>query len=355
MLNIVCVEDEEDDVELIRLAFERADLKARLQRVSDEAGLLRSLSGPPDLVLCDYNVPGFSPEGALALLERCSAQLPLIVVTRAIGEDAVVELFRAGAKDYVAKDKLALLPSVVLRVLARRTQERAQRRTAEQLAETYARLRQLSARLVDGQERERAVIARDLHDGLGQLLTGLMIRLHAANRSDDREQARALCQQALAMADDALQQVKTLSFDLLPAQLGLLGFAPAVKAMIERKFEGTDVMAELRVRGSDTLPEHPSRAVALRVLQQGLVNVLRHAQARHVVVRVRFGPGDGLVVTVADDGRGFDVAATLQRPVDARNIGLYGMLERAELAGGELRIRSRPGAGTLLRLALGGT
>jgi signal transduction histidine kinase len=58
---------------------------------------------------------------------------------------------------------------------------------------------------------------------------------------------------------------------------------------------------------------------------------------------------------VADDGRGFDVAATLQRPVDARNIGLYGMLERAELAGGELRIRSRPGAGTLLRLALGGT
>ncbi|UUX94545.1 histidine kinase [Aquabacterium sp. J223] len=354
MLNIVCIDDEEDDVELVRLALARAELDATLERVADERGLMHALAGPPDVVLCDYSMPGFSAERALALLQRCPGRAPpVIVVTRAIAEATVVQLLRNGAHDYVPKDKLALLPTVIHRVLAVRAHHREQRRTTEQLAETYTRYRALSARMVDAQERERASIARELHDGLGQLLTGIMIHLHAAGRTPDAAQGAAHRDSALAMADQALQQVKTLSFDLRPAQLGLLGFVPAVRAMLERKLGPPGIRADLQVQGEDPTPEHPSRAVALRVLQQALLNVIRHAQARRVTIRLRLAPGRPLRLTVADDGRGFDVHAVLHGPVNEHNIGLRGMQERAELAGGRLKVCSRPGRGTVLCLRIG--
>jgi signal transduction histidine kinase len=354
MLNIVCVEDEEDEVEMIRLALRRAGVEADLRRVCDESGLLRALAHGSDLVLCDHSMPGYSADRALALLARVHGGPPLVLVTRAIGEEAVVRLFRMGAADYVAKDKLALLPPVIQRVIEKRAQERERRLTAQRLADASARFRALSVRLIDAQERERASIARELHDGLGQLLTGTLIHLHAADRTADPERAPALRAQAVAMAEQALQQVKTLSFELRPAQLGLLGFVPALRAMLERKLGPAGVMWTLRVRGDCVAPEHPSRRAALRVLQQGLVNLLRHAQAHRVAVHLRFGEGERMTLTLADDGRGFDAAQKLSGPVNEGNVGLHGMMERAELAGASLRFRSRPGAGTVLRLTVGG-
>ncbi|MCW7536551.1 histidine kinase [Aquabacterium sp. A7-Y] len=350
MLRMVCIEDEEDDVELVRLALWRGGMDAVLERVADEPGLRRCLAEKPDLLLCDYSMPGFSAERALALLAEGRHDVPLVVVTRAIGEEAVVQLFRAGAKDYVAKDKLALLPSVITRVLQARALEQERRRTAEQLRSAYERLRVLSARVVDAQERERALIARDLHDGLGQLLTGIVIHLHAAGRSGDPEKARHCSERAAGMAQEAIQQVKSLSFDLRPAQLELLGFSAAVQATVDRRLENSGATGYVRVRGQEGEGGRPSYAVALRVLQEALTNVVRHAGASSVVVRLRFVDPERLVMTVADDGCGFDVRQTLAGGISERNFGLYGMAERAELGGGRIRWRSRPGRGTVLQL-----
>ncbi|WKB54083.1 ATP-binding response regulator [Eleftheria terrae] len=350
-LQIVCIEDEEDDVELLRLSLLRGGVAADIRRVADEAGLRRELLSPPDLLLCDYSMPGFSAERALALLAEGPHDVPLVVVTRAIGEEAVVRLFRAGAKDYVAKDKLALLPSVIDRVLRARALEQERRRTAEQLGAAYDRLRLLSARVVNAQERERALIARELHDGLGQLLTGIVIHLHAAARSGDPEDARRFAERAAGLAQEAIQQVKSLSFDLRPAQLELLGFSAAVQATVERRLEHSGIAGYVRVRGVDDARRgRAQQSVALRILQEALTNVVRHAQARTVVVRLRFAGSQRLVMTVADDGRGFDVARTLAGGVSEKNLGLYGMAERAELVGGRLRWRSSLGRGTVLQL-----
>jgi len=351
MLRIVSIDDEADDVELIRLALARAGLAADVQHVDDEAGLRRSLRSAPDLLLCDYSMPTFSAERALALVATGTQPVPLVVVTRAIGEDAVVELFRAGAKDYVAKDKLALLPAVIERVLRERANELERQRTAEALAQANARLRLLSARLVDAQERERTLVARELHDGLGQVLTGIVIHLHAAARSDTPGQQRCN-ERALDLAQQAIRQVKSMSFQLRPPQLELLGFVAALQATLERQLEASGVRGSLRVRGTDPRRAQPAQAVALHVLQEALTNVLRHAAARNVVVRLRFAPEGRFVLTLGDDGRGFDVKAALGAVLTEHNLGLHGMLERAELMGGGLRFRSRPGHGTVVRLSL---
>lgn len=353
MLDIVCIDDEPDDVELVRLALGRARLDARVRWVDDEAGLRHCLENPPDLLLCDYSMPSFSAERALRMLAALPEPVPLVVVTRAIGEAAVVELFRAGAKDYVAKDKLALLPTVIERVLRLRTAERERHRAAVALAEANARLRLLSSRLVDAQERERSRIARELHDGLGQGLSEIVRHFQAAAHSDAAEEKDRSLHLGLELAQRAVRQVMSLSFQLRPAQLELLGFIAALQATIDRLLDASGVNGFLHVRGTDPQRSARGHAVALRVLQEALTNVLRHAGARTVVVRLRFIPGgDHFVLTIGDDGRGFDVAATLGGGLTEGNIGLHGMLGRAELMGGRLRFRSKPGRGTVARLSL---
>lgn len=352
MLDIVCIEDDADDVELVALALARAGMQARLTRVDNEAALVRELALQPDLVLCDYSMPGFSAERALGLVAEAGTGVPLIVLTRAVGEEAIVNLFRAGAKDYVAKEKLGLLPAVIQRVLRERASEAERERDARFLAEANVRLRLLSSHLVSAQERERTRIARDLHDGLGQQLTGIVLQLQAARHTPDAAQAERCRDHALDSAQQAIRQVKTLSFQLRPAQLELLGFVAAVKATLDRQRDASGVRSVVRVRGSPPAQLQPTHAVALRILQEALTNVLRHAQARRVVVRLRFMAGERLVMSMGDDGCGFDVTATLGGGLSEKNLGLNGMLERAELMGGRLRFRASPGRGSVLRLAL---
>jgi two-component system, NarL family, sensor histidine kinase UhpB len=351
-LRIVCIDDEEDDVELIRLALARGAVRADVRRVDDEAALRQCLEDPPQLLLCDYSMPRFSAERALAVVAAAPRPVPLIVVTWAIGEEAVVRLFRSGARDYVAKDKLALLPSVIERVLRERAAEQERQRTAEALETANARLRQLSSHLVDAQERERTVIARELHDSLGQALSGIVIHLHAAGRSGSPSQAEHCRSRALELAQQAIRQVKSMSFHLRPAQLELLGFAAAVQATLDRQLEASGVRGSLRLRGHDPARSAPAQAVALRVLQEALTNVVRHSGAANVVVRLRFSDADHFVLTSSDDGQGFDLGAALAGGLSEENLGLHGMLERAELMGGSLRFRSRPGRGTVVRLCL---
>ena len=226
------------------------------------------------------------------------------------------------------------------------------RRNVQALAAARLRLRQLSAHLVDAEERERTRLARELHDGLGQMFTGVAIQLHAAQGSRDPAQAQRCIAQALALALDGIRQVKALSFELRPAQLAMLGLVAAVKATLDRQRDSTGVHSVVRVRGTPPGQVLPQHAVALRILQEALNNVLRHARAGRIVVRLRFGSADALTLTVGDDGCGFDTAAMLAGGLSEKNLGLRGMQERAELLGGRLRLRSTPGRGSVLRLSL---
>ncbi len=351
-LRIVCIDDDADDVELIGLALARAGLDARLDHVCGADGLRAALqphAPAVPLVLCDFHMPGFTAADALRIVELSAHAPAFVVVTRAIGEDDIVGLFRAGADDYVPKDKLAMLPAVISRVLQAREREKERALAAAALAEANARLRRLSARLVDAQERERSAIARDLHDSLGQVLTGIAIHAQTGLGRGAAE-AQAALQQVVEMARHAVDEVKTLSFALRPAQLEMMGLSAAVKAALDRL--GGSVRATLIRRGVEPTGAQPAHAVAVRVVQEALTNVLRHARAGRVTVRLNYLPDGRLCVALADDGVGFDVEAVLGKALDERKLGLRGMLERVELFGGRLRFRSRPGRGTTLRLNL---
>ncbi|MEO5672027.1 MAG: histidine kinase, partial [Ramlibacter sp.] len=223
-IRLLCVEDSPDDLELMAIALERADPHTRyeLHRVEEAAGFTDALQQDFDLILCDFNMPRFSPYAALQILLARRCGTPLVVVTRAIGEEAAVHVLRCGAKDYLTKDKLGTLPQIIARVMSDRRGVLEQERLGRELEAAYRRLKTLSARLVAAQERERQEISRELHDQLGQTLTGMVIHLHAAKRATDPATAQKHTDTVMEMAQGAVQQVKTLSFSLRPPQLELL-------------------------------------------------------------------------------------------------------------------------------------
>jgi signal transduction histidine kinase len=352
---LLCVEDNPDDVELMGIALERADPQRRyeLQRVDDATAFVNALQEDRhDAILCDFNMPRFSPYAALQILVARKLTTPLVVVTRAIGEEAAVHVLRCGAKDYVTKDKLGTLPQIIDRVMAERQRALEQERMGRELEAAYRRLKKLSARLVVAQERERNLISRELHDHLGQTLTGMVIHLHAAKRATDADTARKHTDTAMDMAQGAVGQLKTLSFSLRPAQLDLLGLVAAVQTAVQRMAEPAGLAYAVTSRGVEPKELGETASVAMRLVQEAMTNILRHAQATLVTVRLRFLPQGRIGVLVVDDGVGFDKHALLDGQPSEKNVGLYGMIERTELAGGRLHIRTAPGKGVAIRAVL---
>jgi signal transduction histidine kinase len=353
-IRLLCVEDNPDDVELMGLALERADplRQYELTRVDDAASFVAALEREYDVILCDFNMPRFSPYAALQILVARRCGTPLVVVTRAIGEEAAVHVLRCGAKDYVTKDKLGTLPQIIERVLSERQRELEKERLGRELEAAYRRLKKLSARLVVAQERERSLISRELHDQLGQTLTGVVIHLHAAQRATDEARARQYTETAVDMASAAVKQLKTLSFSLRPAQLDLLGLVAAVQSAVQRVAEPAGLAFSVTSRGQEPAKLGETAAVAMRLVQEALTNILRHAKATLISVRLRFLPDGRIGVLIVDDGVGFDKQDLLGGQPSERNFGLHGMIERTELAGGRLHIRTRPGAGVAIRAVL---
>ena len=353
-IRLLCVEDSPDDADLISLALERADPSRtyELERVDDPDAFATALQHPIDVILCDYNMPRFSPYAALRILEAHRSPTPLIVVTRAIGEDAAVHVLRSGAKDYVTKDRLGTLPQVIERVMGERRSATEQARLSGELAAAYQRLKQVSARAVTAQERERLLISRELHDQLGQTLTGMVIHLHAARRAADQEAAQRHTTTAMELAQGAIMQVKTLSFQLRPAQLDLLGIVSAVQTAVQRLAEPAGLEFRVTSRGAEPSGQGEIASAAVRLVQEAMSNIVRHAQATRVDVRLRFLPEGRIGLLVVDDGVGFDKAAVLTGQPGEHNVGLYGMIERTELVGGRLHIRTCPGRGVAVRAVL---
>lgn len=353
-IRLLCVEEGLDDFDLMALALERADPQHRyaLTRVNDATGFVNALPQDFDAILCDFNLPRFSPYAALQILVARRCGTPLVVVTRAIGEEAAVHLLRCGAKDYVSKDKLATLPQIIERVMNERERVREQERLGGELETAYRRLKKLSARLVAAQERERTLISRELHDQLGQMLTGMVIHLHAARRSPDPAATQDHTDTAIAMAQAAVHQLKTLSFALRPAQLDLLGLIEAVQSAVQRIAEPAQLAFKVTSRGVEQARSGETASVALRLVQEALTNVVRHAGASRIAVRLRFLPQGRIGLLVIDDGIGFDKHTVLDGQPSERNVGLHGMIERTELAGGRLHIRTYPGRGVAVRAVL---
>ena len=224
--------------------------------------------------------------------------------------------------------------------------ERQNRRRYEEILKGRKALEQLSARLVDAQETERRTISRELHDQVGQMLNALLV--DAANlakriQPDDTVSLRYL-NNVRTFADSSVNSIRDIALLLRPSMLDDLGLVPALEFQAREVARRTGIKVEVAAENVPDSLADAVRTCVYRVVQEALHNVSRHSGATAATVTVR-NDGDALLLTVTDNGHGFDPGRT-------RGLGMLGMEERIRQLGGKFEVQSEPGKGTELRATL---
>jgi signal transduction histidine kinase len=207
--------------------------------------------------------------------------------------------------------------------------------------------RALAARILSAQEAERVRVSRDLHDDTGQALTLILVRLQLVEGLTKDTAVRRELAEVRGLVVDAIDGIRRMTAQLGPSVLEDLGLRAAVEWLGDRVRAEGEIAVDVAIDDCDERGATPTAVAVFRVAQEALTNVIRHSGATRVSVRLRRHERD-LVLTVSDDGEGFDVAEARARP--EASIGLFGMSERVALVGGHLDIRSRPGYGTSIEM-----
>lgn len=327
--------------------------------------------GGVDAVVLGLDLGDASPLDILREFRSLPEEIPVVVVSASVDSYLAVAAIKLGARDVLRYgagslpelvasltaalrqsdlertnrqlvDKLERINHSLEAEVARRTRELVEEVEVRKAAQ--ARLASLSSRLLRVQEDERRAIAHELHDQVGQTLTGLKLQLEQLKRQvADTSAARGLLE-ASATAQQVLSDVRLLTQQLRPQILDDLGLQPAVEwhtRLFERQ-TGIAVSVEVSLPAARLGPD--LELVVFRLAQEALTNVARHSGAKAAQLTI-VTDTEKLHVEISDRGRGFDVATARAA---RSSIGLSGMQERVALAGGQFEVFSKPGSGTRL-------
>src|SRR5438477_1260758 len=359
-LRVLIVEDSEFDAQLLLHALERGGFAPVAEIVQTAETMQVALDRTRwDLILADHAMPEFSAPAALELVKKRGLDLPFIIVSGHIEEETAVGAMRAGAHDYVMKERLARLVPAVERELREAEVRRAQKRSEEELRRSGEELemrvekrtadlkaanlklqslleerRRLENELLEIAENERRRIGFDLHDDLGQKLTGLLLMLKGLQQRLTNEQhpcavdaakVLALIEQIIHHTHDLARHFSSLDVqgDHLPSVLK--GLAGNVKKMFELR-------CGFNVKGTiPPLSEHTTMQL-YKIAQEAVSNAIKHGKATRVAIGLKRS-GERLIMTVSNDGSPFEATA------QAKNrMGLRIMNFRANTIGASLEI-----------------
>jgi signal transduction histidine kinase len=209
----------------------------------------------------------------------------------------------------------------------------------------HGQLQQLSSQVLTAHERERKRIARELHDDTGQALTSILVRLRLLEKTAEDDAVRRNVGELRELTSNALDSVRRMAVDLRPAALDDLGLVPALHSYADKYSNSWPIEVTFSAEGLKKRLPANVELVLYRIVQEALTNVAKHSGARSVEVRLR-RRRNVVTVTVADDGRGFDMRDVTR--TEGSGLGLFGMRERLALVGGTVEIQSVPGRGTTI-------
>ncbi|HVM34778.1 MAG TPA: GAF domain-containing sensor histidine kinase [Actinomycetota bacterium] len=279
-------------------------------------------------------------------LERYTSLISVPLVSPTDRLTGVVNVHTVGPREFEAED-VAFLEHVAS--LAGAAIEHG--RLIRELGAKERALQDIIARTIQAQEDERRRVATEIHDGVTQQLISIWYRLNACERflGTNDELAAEELESAKGLVDEALDEARTAIYQLRPSTLDDLGLVPALEALASRTLGGeydVSIAADL----PQGLPSHLETAL-YRIAQEALNNIRKHAGPCRVELTLESSSANQLVMRVADEGLGFDLASYRRaRPETA--FGLLGMAERVDLIGGRFSMKSAPATGTSIEVTL---
>ncbi len=307
-----------------------------------ESRLTQVLEGLNCFALCQYNRQVLPPEFVLDVIRTHPTVIYRGVVCR--------NMYHVPPDELLGANRPALEAERLLTTIRERAElESTLRQQRNELQHSLEQLRSLAARLQRVREEERAGVAREIHDELGQALTGIKLESASLIRGlpGDAKEPLKRAQSIVKLADQTIQSVRRIATELRPGILDDLGIVAAVE-WAAKEFEartGTKCRADLPEDDIEADPEH---ATALfRILQEALTNVIRHSSATEVNVRLAREDG-ALTLEIQDNGKGI----SKEQLSAGKSLGILGMRERALMLGGELTVSGAPGKGVTVRVRI---
>jgi signal transduction histidine kinase len=341
-VRVLHLEDSELDHELVMAHLRRGGLDVETLRVDAEAAFRTALEGAWDIVLSDYNVPGFSGLAALDIVNARPRPLPFILISGEIGEDMAVAAMRNGASDYLLKANLARLAPATEHAIDAHEARRARQKADRELAHSRQRLSELAQHLQTSIDMERAAIAREIHDDVGGSLTALKFDLAWIARHSSQPDVEQRAGAALEVVTQAIEASKRIMHNLHPAILEQ-GLVAALQWMASRFERRTGVGCTFRTSHDTMSLPAGVPLVAYRTAQEALTNITKHACATRVGIDLSLA-GGVLSLEVSDNGRGLRDADLAK----ARSFGIRGLHERASTVGGWVDLSSGAQGTTLI-------
>ena len=350
-IQLLLVEDDEVDREAIgRLLQERYIIH---QAPTGQAALQLLEEMQPNCVLLDYRLPDV--DGSQLIPRFAAAFIPVIVTTGEESPEVIVDAMRLGAQDYLVKgafSKTALehaITNAIEKVALQHSNVIQQQQLRAQSAELWAsnqQVRRLASALTLSEQRERWRISQILHDHVQQMLHGIHMRAHLIELDTPTELRASIedhLRTILQLTDEALQATRTLTVELSPPVLQRRGLIAAFQWLTEQMEKVHSIEVILDIQTEEQLANQEISVLVFQFARELLFNVVKHAGV--ACARLTLGEiADQLIVTIEDDGRGFDTTKIRHEPNDG--FGLYSINERLALFGGRLDIESAPGLGT---------
>ena len=232
-----------------------------------------------------------------------------------------------------------------------RTQVDEYERVEVELKKSESSLRQLSSELLNAQEKERKMIAGEIHDSIGSSLAAIKFKVETTltELTGNRPKTPTALKSLIPIVQGAIDEARRIQMNLRPSMLDDLGILPTIKWLC-RQFEST--YSDIRIKQSIKIEEHEVpdslKTAIFRVLQEGLNNVAKHSRAKGVSLFLR-KTDHGIQLVIRDYGQGFDLSRVQSPDGITQGLGLKSMRERTELSGGSFNIQSIEGKGTIVR------
>jgi signal transduction histidine kinase len=321
MLRILFLEDSPDDMEFMLHELSEASVRCEYK---------------PNIILADYSLPMFTGMEAFRMLKRKGLNIPFILVTGALSEQLALECVKEGVDDFILKSSVKRLPTAVNNAISRKKAENEKERMARELE-----------RLQVMREEERMNIARDLHDELGQVLTGLKIDITmlwkkiASGKAHDPDTINLEFLGVINLVSQVMQSVKRIYSGLRPEILDELGIVEAIRWQCQEFESRTKIECQAHL-DVEFLELDRNLSIALyRIVQEALTNIVKHAQATRVEVLLSMSE-ETLLLSVTDNGKGI----SLDSETHTGALGIIGLRERVRSLNGKFIITGKPGKGT---------
>jgi signal transduction histidine kinase len=363
------------------VADDNADMRQYLSRLLSEqyevetvadgqAALQATHKNPPDLIVSDVMMPildGFELLKALRGDEE-TRTIPVVLLSARAGEESRVEGIEAGADDYLikpfsARELLARVSGRLeiarlqrdretqLRINQAELEQRVQERTQE-LFDASQELRELSARILQAQDEERRRIARELHDGAGQLLAALGMEASNLASEGDRLSARAVSslRNIESFVAQMTKDIRTMSHLLYPPLLDEVGLESALKEYVNGFAERSGVQVSLDLPAATERLDRDHELSLFRIVQESLTNIHRHSGSKTASIRI-IRDDAALVLEIRDEGRGMPPERLAEIQSRGSGVGIRGMRERTLQLSGTMSIES-DGSGTRIHVVI---